>query len=91
MFSKANRKTIQKTNEEKITGNSKLGKCVEKKGAIGNIKGNLKEIQTQEENNSKTFLIYPHYCPEEKTVVSEEKIKAFPQVKGLCNLLGVIQ
>lgn len=91
MFSKANRKTIQKTNEEKITGNSKLGKCVEKKGAIGNNKGNLKEIQTQEENNSKTFLIYPHYCPEEKTVVSEEKIKAFPQVKGLCNLLGVIQ
>lgn len=91
MFSKANRKTIQKTNEEKMTGNSKLGKCVEKKGAIGNNKGNLKEIQTQEENNSKTFLIYPHYCPEEKTVVSEEKIKAFPQVKGLCNLLGVIQ
>lgn len=61
-----------------MTGNSKLGKCVEKKGAIGNNKGNLKEIQTQEENNSKTFLIYPHYCPEEKTVVSEEKIKAFP-------------
>lgn len=83
---------IQKTNEEKMTGNSKLGKCVEKKGAIGNNKGNLKEIQTQEENNqSQTFLMYPHYCPEEKTVVSEEKIKAFPQVKGLCNLLGVIQ
>ena len=36
---------------KKWLGNSKLGKCVEKKGAIGNNKGNLKEIQTQEENN----------------------------------------
>lgn len=44
-------KWYRKQMRKKWLGNPKLGKCVEKKGAIGNNKGNLKEIQTREENN----------------------------------------
>ena len=35
-------KWYRKQMRKKWLGNSKLGKCVEKKGAIGNNKGNLK-------------------------------------------------
>lgn len=51
-------------------------KCAEKKKAIRNNKGDLKQIQTQEgNNNSKTLSMYPHYCPEEKGIVCEGKIE----------------